>query len=277
MDWERKPGRRWEKRFDNKHNKPQKHGKFDKMIEIYEETQDYFNMDDTASGVPPSELIDRFDLNISAYTENWCETANKTILEVINCDTLDAAIKLKEEGYSPMVLNMASKFKPGGGVATGKTAQEEVIFRRTNAFTVYNTEWYPLGHDEVIYSPEIIIARQGPPTYKFISDNKQKTVSMLAVHALRNPKLSDGEYKEADRKLMITKIESIFKIGIQQQADSLVLGALGCGAYRNPPHEVVKIFKDCLSKYQHYFKKIVFAILSISDDNYDIFSGELSQ
>lgn len=176
-----------------------------------------------------------------------------------------------------MVLNMASKFKPGGGVTSGQTAQEEVIFRRTNAFMTYEPSWYPLGHYEVIYSPEIIIAREGS-TYKFIPSGKQKTVNMLAVHALKNPKLSPSrDYKEIDRKLMIYKIESIFKIGIKQQADSLVLGALGCGAYRNPPHEVVKIFKDCLEKYQHYFKKIVFAILSINDDNYSIFHKELNQ
>ena len=274
MDWERKPGRR-EKRFDNKHQKPQKHGGDNRMIGIYQSTQEYFNMATTTGGIPPSKLIDITDIEVDVCDTNW--SAHKTILEVVNCDTLDAAITLKEEGYSPMVLNMASKFKPGGGVATGKTAQEEVIFRRTNAFMTYELSWYPLGHDEVIYSPEVVIARHGSPTYKFIPSGKQKTVSMLAVHALKNPKLTDGEYKEVDRNLMVAKIESIFKIGIKQQADSLVLGALGCGAYRNPPYEVVKIFKDCLEKYQHYFKKIVFAILSVNDDNYDIFSEELSQ
>ncbi len=276
MDWERKPGRRWEKRFDDKHQKSQNHGS-SRMVQIYEETQDYFNM--AGIDVPPSKLIDIIDLDIEDCEMYIQPTSVKlTNVEVINCDTLDAAILLKEEGYSLMALNMASKFKPGGGVATGKTAQEEVIFRRTNAFMTYDPEWYPLGHNEVIYSPEVVIAREGAPAYKFIPNGKQKTVSMLAVHALKNPKLTpSGEYKEIDRKLMITKIESIFKIGIKQQADSLVLGALGCGAYRNPPYEVVKIFKDCLEKYQHYFKKIVFAILSINDDNYNIFYKELTQ
>ena len=64
-------------------------------------------------------------------------TANsdeQTIVEVKNIDCLYAGVELKEQGYNPAVLNMASRRNPGGGVVTGAGAQEETLFRRTNLF-----------------------------------------------------------------------------------------------------------------------------------------------
>ena len=58
----------------------------------------------------------------------------QTIVEVQNIDCLYAGVQLKEQGYNPAVLNMASRRNPGGGVATGAGAQEETLFRRTNLF-----------------------------------------------------------------------------------------------------------------------------------------------
>ena len=39
-----------------------------------------------------------------------------------------------DEGLNPAVLNMASAYRPGGGVLNGARAQEECIFRRSNLF-----------------------------------------------------------------------------------------------------------------------------------------------
>lgn len=47
---------------------------------------------------------------------------------VENIDSLDAATEFVRKGLKTMVLNMASAMSPGGGVAAGKTAQEECLF-----------------------------------------------------------------------------------------------------------------------------------------------------
>ena len=91
---------------------------------------------------------------------------------------------------------------------------------------------------------------------------------MIAVAALRNPKLkADYTYKNFHYNLMLNKIESIFKIGIKHNHDSLVLGALGCGAFNNPPEEVAKIFKIMIDKYGKFYKKIGFAILIVKGND----------
>ena len=53
-------------------------------------------------------------------------------VEVKATDCLDAVLALKDEGYNPVLLNMANAYRAGGGWRTGAGAQEENIFRRSN-------------------------------------------------------------------------------------------------------------------------------------------------
>src|SRR5581483_11338686 len=61
------------------------------------------------------------------------QNQNPTI-QVIDGDCLSHALRLKKEGYNPVVLNMANAEVPGGGYLYGSGAQEENLFRRTNLF-----------------------------------------------------------------------------------------------------------------------------------------------
>ena len=211
--------------------------------------------------------IEQHDNVIGVYNDG------EPVIEVQNMDTLDAAEKLLNDNNSAkiLVLNMASDYKPGGGVASGKTAQEECIFRRTNAFMTHPEEWYPLESSDVILSPSVTIVKDS--YHQLLPQMDQKNVGMIAVAALRKPKLNGlaKYYYDEDRLLMSTKIESIFKIAIIQNFDTLVLGALGCGVFNNPPEEVAQIFKSMIITYGKHFKRIVFAVLCVKPKDYDNF------
>lgn len=246
------------KSFNSKFSKGK--SKNNDLVSIYYDTKQYFrNMKLGQKSI----LYDISNIDFDLPDVNYqCDC------QVVNQDTLDTALELRSEGLYPLVLNMASRFKPGGGVENGRTAQEEVIFRRTNAFMTHYPDWYPLSNYGVIYSPEVTIIKDN--NYKLIKEHQ--CISMLAVHAIKDPKIVQGTYTENDQQLMELKIESIFKLAIKHGHDSLVLGALGCGAYNNPVHSVISIFKCYLPQYIKYFKKIRFAILSIRDDNFTLFS-----
>lgn len=261
----RKPGARKERKCRKTHIK--KHVDQD-LIDEYHDTMKYFSKNG-----PPSHLIPYPILYDITTLEDQVDPpiGQMAEIQVINADTLDTALEFSAENV--LILSMASRFKAGGGVGNGRTAQEECIFRRSNAFQTHESQNYPLGHYEVIYSPQVIIIKDSD--YEMLK--KPQVVSMLAVHAIKNPKLNGDEYKNADDKaLMELKIESIFKIAIKHKHQILVLGALGCGAYRHAPIAVREIFKQNLAKYRPYFKKIVFAVLSRNDNNFELFK-ELEQ
>jgi uncharacterized protein (TIGR02452 family) len=244
------------------------------LINVFEDTVSHFNTNQHFSAIKQTDsllynLCDEFD---EAELEINYNSEEASIVEVKDVDTLDVATELCSEGYKPLVLNMASDYKPGGGVRSGKTAQEECIFRRCNAHLTHPEEWYPLEWDEVIFSPTVTVIKDS----KYAMLPNFCDVGMLAVAAIRKPKLKYGMYSDEDREIMTLKIEIIFKIAIKHKYDSLVLGALGCGVFENPPEEVASIFKVMINTYGRYFKKIVFAVLSVqSNENIRTFQRVL--
>jgi uncharacterized protein (TIGR02452 family) len=83
----------------------------------------------------------------------------------------------------------------------------------------------------------------------------------VAVSAIKNPRLINNHLNDDDKELTKKKLELIFLIGIANKYDSLVLSAIGCGAFKNPPEDIVCIFNELLSKYKNFFKLITFATI----------------
>lgn len=231
---------------------------------IYEDTQRIFRS--LRTNPPESRL---FDIGDSVPVISQTVRVDP-IIEVANDDTLDMAQRYVSAGLRPLVLNMASEFKAGGGVASGKTAQEECIFRRSNAFMTHPRKWYPLEPAQVILSPQITVIKDS--NYTEMPRKDWFNVGLITVPALRKPRLSDDgtDYdREDDRLLMQAKIEAVFRIAADYGYDSLVLGALGCGVFQNPPEQVARLFRAAIEQFGGRFKQIGFAVLVVKDTDTD--------
>lgn len=202
----------------------------------------------------------------------------ETIVKVENLDSLLVAEKLLKEGYHPAVLNMASRQNPGGGVQTGAGAQEENLFRRTNLFqSLYqfvpyaekfgirkSRSQYPLDRNYGgIYTPDALVFRGTEQTgYPLLEEPFQ--MSFIAVAGINRPALASPEQIAPELiEPVKNKIRTIFRIGLLHRHDSLVLGALGCGAFRNPPTHIARLFHEVMEEdeFKNKYKLLVFAIL----------------
>ncbi|CAF0770616.1 unnamed protein product [Rotaria sordida] len=199
---------------------------------------------------------------------------------VVNEDCLDTVIYFKEKypNCNPIVLNMAAANCPGGGWRNGCGAQEENLHRRTNLFQCledsYNQlegkrNWhYPIPEFGGIYSPHVSVFRGSESDgYPFFSHGPQY-VSFIACAAYSHPYISrnkDGQMELNDRDVInntVKKMETIFKIALENEHDTIILSAFGCGAFRNPPRHIAKLFHTVISKkYSYSFKYIIFAIM----------------
>jgi uncharacterized protein (TIGR02452 family) len=229
-----------------------------------------------------------------------------TQISVLNVDCILATRDLVEQGYNPAVLNMASLYHPGGGVLQGSGAQEEELCRRsTLAISLYQfslpggrygdladmvrvkrrDERYPMDNTYGgIYSPDITFFRGTQEEgYALLDETFQAAV--ISVASLNyNPKhghntLDNGNIPEADKPILKEKIRTILRIGALKGHDSLVLGALGCGAFCTPPAQMARLFHQVIDEpeFQGRFRKIVFAIIdSASSNNYKPFLKEFS-
>ncbi len=66
--------------------------------------------------------------------------------------------------------------------------------------------------------------------------------------------------KEKARKIFTSRIEQIVLSAIANEAECIVLGAWGCGAFGQDPALVANSFATVLNKYSGYFREVVFAI-----------------
>ena len=210
--------------------------------------------------------------------------AGGTKIIVKNNDCIEVAKRLVAEGYKPAMLNFASAGHPGGGVETGARAQEETLCRRsTLARSIYTFaeeySWkyhythrkgnnYPLVNlnFSAIYSPDVTFFREGLDC-TFMEEPFQCAVitcAALNLNGRYDLKLTrDGNMPPQARLITANKIRTIFRLALRHHHDALVLGAFGCGAFRNPPEEMASIFKSVLNEdeFRDRFRLVTFAII----------------
>ncbi len=212
----------------------------------------------------------------------------KTNVMVEPIDTIDCAHTLKTHGYNPAVLNLADNTFPGGCVGFGSGAQEESLFRRSNYFKTLDIKLYPIEPSQAIYSPGVTIFFQSENSnWKIISTPFK--LDFIACPGIKFPVLEADKFSQLDKSILFDKIDLIFQIAYTHGHDSLVLGALGCGAWKCPAEQVAQIFDQVIKKWSGVFKLIVFAILKPSqsmyllndihqsNSNWDIFSNGLAK
>lgn len=183
------------------------------------------------------------------------------------------------------VLNFASAKNPGGGFQNGAKAQEEQLCYCSTLFASigsekafemykYNREHYnTLYSDYMLYSPYVEVFRDSK-SYEFLE--KTKTVSVITAPAV-NRNIADSKHSNKEIfECMLNRAEKILSITAENGNSNIVLGAWGCGVFRNSVEDIAEIFRILLfeKNYISLFDNVIFA--SFNDKNADIFSKILS-
>ncbi len=199
--------------------------------------------------------------------------------------SFNAAKKYLQYGKTA-VLNFANPHNPGGGVYNGAMAQEECLCRSSNLYqcisnkNVFND--YYLYHkdmdhyffsDRLIYTKGITVFKDDSDVPQIMPKEEWFNVDVITCAA---PYIAKRKYtnKTALKELFKGRIKNIFEAAIDNNVEVIILGAFGCGAFKNPPEVVAKAFHEVINEnnYSNYFKKIVFAIKnSNKNENYMYF------
>jgi uncharacterized protein (TIGR02452 family) len=186
----------------------------------------------------------------------------ETKIEINNLCTIAAVLAAYPSYEKILVLNMANATHVGGGWLSGAEAQEEYLFRRTDLHLTLSPNLYPMKTREIIYSPVVQIIYD--KDYNLVKP--EHYVSVASVAAACRPPLKFGKLPGHIMMDTSIKIEMLFRLAIMNRHDCLILSALGCGAFRNPPMDIAEIFMDMCEQYAGYFKCIIFAIKCVNDD-----------
>jgi uncharacterized protein (TIGR02452 family) len=193
-----------------------------------------------------------------------------TRVEVTSETTLAACRRLA--AARPAALNFASARHPGGGFLGGSRAQEESLARSSALhaclagramYAHHERRRDPTYTDWAIHSPDVPVFRDdggallGEP--HLVSFVTSPAVNAGVVRA-RAPSPEDA-IREAMRRRTL-RVLSVFA---SHGHRTLVLGAWGCGVFRNDPATIAGLFRDALAgPCRGAFERVTFAVLDRS-------------
>ena len=206
---------------------------------------------------------------------------------VMNADSFDVARKLVSEGMNPAVLNLADAYSACGMLKRGSKAQEESLCRAStlsrSLYQYYDKKSaelvnvrfvdsaYPMDiRNGGIYSPGVTVFRQTDDWFRLLEEPFKVGVISVAALDFNEKHGKNLEYKGVGGgftpeglEIMKEKVRTIYRIGLDNGHDSLVLGAFGCGAFNLNPSTVAGIFSDILEEeeFRNMYKAVYFAIL----------------
>ena len=158
------------------------------------------------------------------------------------------------------VLNFASFKNPGGGFIHGMMAQEEAICHDSFLYNVLSqkTSYYGwnrehlnsgLYRDRALYSPDVIFS-----SGKMVDVLTCAAPNLGPIIKYNKPVIKDIV------KTQIARVAFICSILEKQQVDTVILGAWGCGVFKNDPYTIAYLFDYFLSMLDGHFKRVIFAI-----------------
>ncbi len=204
--------------------------------------------------------------------------SKKPIVEITDETTISAARRLVvDEGFDKAVcLNFASAKNPGGGFLSGSQAQEESLARSSGLYPCISQmkEMYDynrgiktcLYSDYMIYSPKVPVFRD---------DNNRLLKEAFLISFITAPAVNAGVVREREKgniekihSVMISRIKKILLIAALNNNRAIVLGAYGCGVFKNKTEDVAEYFRKVLHEdgYKLLFDRITFAIYDSSVD-----------
>lgn len=215
-----------------------------------------YTPDQLQSLLTKKNISEETDLAIEV-TDETTQVAAQRLVQIERCDDL-------------VLLNYASARNPGGGFLRGARAQEEDLARCSGLFPCLMTQpaYYEANRiensllytDHIIYSPEV-------PFFRTHSRNLLENIFLASVITAPAPNAGEclrrnSHAGPAIEEALQRRAGNILAVARDNGHRSLLLGAWGCGVFRNDPNRVADIFGHWLisPEFEGWFVRAVFAV-----------------
>lgn len=209
---------------------------------------------------------------VEALRKRWRPRSGPpTPITVTDETTLAAAARLAgTPGLA--ALNFASAKNPGGGFLGGAQAQEESLARASALYPslLRCQAYYDANHvcgtalytDHLIRSPDVPVFRDDAGALLA----RPYTVTMLTSPA-PNAGVAKQRRERGVGETLRRRAAQILAVCAEAGDRTLILGAWGCGVFRNDPEEVADTFHGLLTgAFACAFDEVVFAIYDTTGD-----------
>ena len=176
-----------------------------------------------------------------------------TQIDVQTVGTMAAARALAEAGHNVAALNFASAKNPGGGFRKGAQAQEECLARCSALYSSLTSPaaagFYAAVHkggdglytDGLIYSPAVTVLRDDAEALA----RPWRCAFVTAAAPNAGIARDRGASAERLRAVLVERADRVLGAAVAHGHDAIVLGAWGCGVFKNEPRDVARALPRC--------------------------------
>lgn len=187
--------------------------------------------------------------------------AAETVTKVVTSFAPEALYR--DASGKTLIVDPGAFTRPGGAYEDGAFGPEQILCSESNLYPVlcaHKRDFYDknrdyrrgsLFTDRALYVPEVLFSREG--------DVRRADVLVIAepirAYALENHRSE----READ-KALADRIEAIFRIAAANGAETLIMGAFGCGRNGYPAEQVIGLIRDWIAANPGAVPNVVFAV-----------------
>ena len=174
----------------------------------------------------------------------------KATFELVNTDSVSAVFEFGTGSENPKtaVLNFASFKEPGGLFLKGSTAQEESLCHQSflyNELRNFQRSYYDVNNKNLnkgLYKNTAIYS----PSVMFFKNNRLQICDVITCAAPnRNVGIKYTNVSiEENNKVLYERISYIRDIALHQNVNTLILGAFGCGVFKQNATTVATYIKE---------------------------------
>ena len=205
-----------------------------------------------------------------------------TKILVLEADSVSAIMTVCNPDKKMCVLNFASYKHPGGMFIEGSNAQEEALCHESFLYNVLKEkdsyyEWNKKNLNKALYLNRALYT----PNVVFERFESLVHCDVLTCAAPNNATYSRyNDDKELNVYYHRDRIRYLLSVAADNKVNTLILGAFGCGVFKQDPEQTALFFDEFLStEFKNVFDVVVFAIPDHKSKNYkafdSVFRGEI--
>lgn len=116
----------------------------------------------------------------------------------------------------------------------------------------------PVFNSDILYTSNVTVFKTDTTHPQLMGESDWYNVDVItcaAPNSYNNPLSNEMTYS-----IFRERFDRIFRTAIDNQADTLILGAFGCGVFRNNPFIVAQTARHVASEYDGHLREVVFAL-----------------
>lgn len=197
----------------------------------------------------------------AAESDAVAPTATETTVKVVTSFAPEALYR--DATGKTMIVDPGAFTRPGGAYEDGAFGPEQILCSESNLYPIlvaHKRDFYDknrdyrrgsLFTDRALYVPEVLFSRGG--------DVRRADVLVIA-EPIRAYALENHRSERECGKALADRIETIFRVAAANGAETLIMGAFGCGRNGYPVEQVIGLIQNWIAEHPGAVPNVVFAV-----------------